>query len=327
MKEIVIDTLGSDRGEVEIVEGAIDSRHCFPNYRFVLVGTEKHIHEVLKKEGENIDDYVILDSKPLDDDIHDAMSMLRFKGHCSIVDAFDYAKSHREAIGVFSAGPTGMILVSSIRHIGCFPQVNFPVLASFLYNIHHKLFCLVDCGANIEIREDKLLQFGQLGSALMKSYCGIDNPRVGLMNVGKEDTKGDSLRRAAFPLFQESGLNFIGNIEGSDVFMDKVDVVACDGFSGNVILKNTESVGLIGARMAEMNHEEKTARQLYEMFAYNELGGAILLGTDKIVMKAHGASNRKSVKAVVKDIIRLDENHFIELMRNEIASEKKQNFC
>lgn len=323
MKEIVIDTLGSDKGEEEIVLGAIESHRRYPEYRFVLIGIQKEIEEILRKNNENPEEYGIIDSLPLDESIHDVMSMLRFKGHCSMVDAFDYAKSHDEVAGVVSAGPTGMLLVSSIRHIGCLPEVNFPVLASFLYNIHQKLFCLVDCGANIEIREDKLFQFAQLGSALMKSYCGIENPRVGLMNVGKEDTKGDSLRRAAFPLFKESGLNFVGNIEGNDVFMDKVDVVACDGFSGNVILKNAEAVGLIGAKIAEMNHEEKTARQLYEMFAYNELGGAILLGINKVVMKAHGAANRKTILAVVKDIIKLSQNDFVGLMKKELDSEKE----
>ena len=322
MKKIVIDTLGADKGERELVLGAISAHRQNTNYQLVLVGNANNITSILKEENENQEDYVIIDSQPLDPSIHDVMAMMRFKGHCSMVDAFDYAKNNEDVAGVVSAGPTGMLIVSAMRRIGLIDGVSFPALAALLLNIHQKPVCLVDCGANIEIREDKLLLFAQLGTALMRSYCGIELPRVGLMNVGSEDTKGDSIRRAAFPLFKESNLNFYGNIEGSDVFLDKVDVVACDGFSGNVILKNAEAVGLIGVKVAQMNHDEKTAEMLYNMFAYNELGGAILLGANKVVMKAHGAANQKSMASIIKDVVLLDEGNFVENMKKEIAVEE-----
>lgn len=321
MKKVIIDTLGADKGEKEIVLGAIKAHHDNPNYQLVLVGIKDNIEATLKENDETIADYIIIDSLPLDPSIHDVMSMMRFKGHCSMVDAFDYAKNNDDVAGVISAGPTGMLIVSAMRRIGLIEGVSFPALAAVLLNIHQKHVCLVDCGANIEVREDKLLQFAQLGTALMKSYGGIQSPRVGLMNVGKEDTKGDSIRRAAYPLFKESNLNFCGNIEGSDVFLDKVDVVACDGFSGNVILKNAEAVGLIGRKIAQMNNDEKTADMLYNMFAYNELGGAILLGANKIVLKAHGAANQKSIASVIADVIKLDEGNFVENMKAALVNE------
>lgn len=320
MRKIVIDTLGADQDASVLILGAIAARKQNSDYQLVLVGIQADIEKTLNENGENPQDYIIIDSLPLDPSIHDVMAMLRFKGHCSMVDAFDYARDHDDVAGVVSAGPTGMLLVSSIRHIGLLEGVAFPALAAMLLNIKQRNVCLVDCGANIEIREDKLFQFAQLGTALMKSYCGIESPRVGLMNVGKEETKGDSIRKAAFALFKESNLNFIGNIEGSDVFLDKCDVVACDGFSGNLILKNAEAVGLIGMKIAQMNGDEKTANMLYNMFAYNELGGAIVLGAKKVVFKAHGAANSKSIASVIADVVKLDKGNFVSNMAAQLAA-------
>jgi phosphate acyltransferase len=320
MKKIVIDTLGSDKGEEEIVRGVILSKRKVDNdFMYILFGNEENIRSVFLKENEPLDGYEIHDSPLIDENvIHDVMSMFRFKEHCSMVDALEYAKKDEEALGVVSTGSTGMLLVSSILHMGMLKGVSFPALATFLYNIKGNLFCLLDCGANIEIREDKLFQFAQLGVALMRSYRGIENPRVGLLNVGKEENKGDSLRRAAYPLFQNSGFNFVGNIEGNDVFLDKVDVVACDGFSGNMILKNAESVAMICKSIAMRNGDEKTAKQIYDSFGYTELGGAVIVGTKKPIVKAHGASNSKTVISVIDDIIRLSENNFIVNMEKEL---------
>lgn len=323
MRKIVVDTLGADQDEAVLIKGAIAAKKELSDYQIVFVGVQSEIEEVLTLEGEKAEDYIIIDSVCLDPSIHDVMAMLRFKGHCSMVDAFDYAKDNDDVAGVVSAGPTGMLLVSAIKHIGLLDGVAFPALASLLLNIKQNYFCLVDCGANIEIREDKLVQFARLGTALMKSYCGLTSPRVGLMNVGKEDSKGDSLRKAAHALLLKSNLNFIGNIEGSDVFLDKCDVVTCDGFSGNIILKNAEAVGLIGMKIAQMNNEDKTAESLYKMFAYNEQGGAIVLGAKKIVIKAHGAANDKTILSVIHDIVKLDKGQFVENMALEIKKENE----
>lgn len=322
MKEIVIDVLGSDKGASELVLGCIQARIEHPDYKITIVGVKDEIVKVLTDNNEDISLYNVIDSKPLPSEIHDVMSMLRYKEHCSVIDALEYAKANDDVAGVISAGPTGMVLVSSIRHLGLLDGVDFPALGVLLYNIKQQYVSIVDCGANIEIKEEKLFQFAKLGTALMRSYCGIESPRVGLMNVGTEDTKGDSLRKAAFPLFKNSSLNFVGNIEGNDVFMDKVDVVACDGFTGNIILKNAEAVAMIARHIALKNDEKKTADDLYNMFAYNELGGAIVIGSKKPIIKAHGAANRKTIASVVSDIVKLDQNNFIENMKKEIAAEK-----
>lgn len=310
MKKIVVDTLGSDQGEEEIVKGVMEAHRLYPEYRLVMVGNKENILKTLSDKGGFEDDYEILNSDPLDPAIHDVMAMLRFKGHCSLTDAFDKASSDPDVIGVLSAGPTGMLLVSAIKHIGLIDGVNFPALAALLINIKQKPVCLLDCGANIDVPAQKLVTFAQLGTALMKSFCGLENPRVGLMNVGKEDTKGDKLRKEAFALLKDSSLNFVGNLEGSDVFLDKADVITCDGFTGNVILKDSEATALICKKIVDMTAPGDEAalqasKGIYKMFAYNELGGAIVLGTKKIVMKAHGAANAKSIGSVIGDIIQL----------------------
>lgn len=320
MKKIVIDTLGSDKGEDEIVKGVILAHQKNRgDIKYILFGNRQNIIKVLEEEKESISEYEIHEAPLLDENIiMDVMAMFRYKESCSMVDAFEYAKKDDEVIGLISTGPTGMMLVSSIVHMGMLKGVSFPALATFLYNVYGQYFCMVDCGANIEIREDKLLQFAQLGVALMRSYCRIQNPRVGLLNVGKEENKGDTLRKAAFSLFQKADINFIGNIEGNDVFMDKVDVVACDGFSGNMILKNAESVAMICKEIALKNNDDKTAQDVYDMFAYTELGGAMILGPKKMVFKAHGASNKKTIISVIDDILKLNENHFIDNMKKEL---------
>lgn len=322
MKKIVIDTLGSDKGEEELVLGAIQAKKKHPDITFVFSGDKDDIERILSREKEDISSYSIIPSVAFDFSIDDVMSMIRFKGHCSILDAYDYAKEDKDVIGIISCGSTGMLLVSSLRHLGVFTGISFPVLGTVLYNINHKYFSLVDCGANIEVREQKLVQFASMGSALMRSLCGIESPRVGLLNVGKEENKGDSIRKSAFHLLKSSDLNFIGNIEGSDVFLDKADVVTCDGFSGNVVLKTAEAVGMFAMHIAEKNHEEKTAKQLYDLFAYNELGGAILLGTKKLVFKGHGASNRKTIVSIVDIIDKLNQNNFLDNLRREVTVEK-----
>lgn len=322
MKKIVIDTLGSDKGEEELVLGAIQAKKKHPDITFVFSGDKDDIERILSREKEDISSYSIIPSVAFDSSIDDVMSMIRFKGHCSILDAYDYAKEDKDVIGIISCGSTGMLLVSSLRHLGVFHGISFPVLGTVLYNINHKYFSLVDCGANIEVREQKLVQFASMGSALMRSLCGIESPRVGLLNVGKEENKGDSIRKSAFHLLKNSDLNFIGNIEGSDVFLDKADVVTCDGFSGNVVLKTAEAVGMFAMHIAEKNHEEQTAKQLYDLFAYNELGGAILLGTKKLVFKGHGASNRKTIVSIVDIIDKLNQNNFLDNLRREVAIEK-----
>ena len=181
----------------------------------------------------------------------------------------------------------------------------------------------------MDANSEKLVQFAQLGSALMSAYLNVENPRVGLLNVGTEDTKGDALRKETFSLLKASSLNFIGNIEGCDPFMGKCDVVVADGFSGNVLLKDTEAVGMICRGITKQLGKDdpiakKIADTIYSLFGYTEQGGAIILGTKKIVYKAHGAANAKSVASIVSDIVTLHEHDFIKKISKGIQQQNQE---
>lgn len=324
MKEIVIDTLGADLGPSVLIQGAVEARRKNPSYRLVLVGYRVEIEKELRAEGEDPSSYGIIDSLPLDPSVHDVMGMLRYKGKCSLLDAYDYAKDNENVAGIVSAGPTGMVLVGSIRHLGLLDGVNFPCLAAKLRNIRGNPVILADCGANIEVPAEKIVQFALLGRAFA-SACGIASPRIGLMNVGKEDTKGDSIRKKAFALLsaRKEEVNFVGNIEGSDLLLDKADVVACDGFSGNLLLKNAEATALICEKIVRKvasgdKAAEKAAGFIHANFAYNELGGAFLLGAKKAVVKAHGAANASSITSIVSDIAAVSEGNLLSKMQEEI---------
>ncbi len=324
MKEIVIDTLGADLGPSVLIEGAVRAHRDHPDCRIVLVGFKKEIEEELTKEGEDLSAYGIIDSLPLDPSVHDVMGMLRFKGKCSLTDAYNYAKENGGVAGVVSAGPTGMVLVASIRHLGLLEGVNFPCLAAKLKNVRGNPVILADCGANIEVPAEKIVTFALLGKAFA-SACGISSPRIGLMNVGKEDTKGDSIRKKALSILdaRKEELNFVGNLEGSDLLLDKADVIACDGFSGNLLLKNTEATALICEKIVRtVGKDDPKALQaadfIHANFAYNELGGAFLLGTKKTVVKAHGAANASSIRSIVSDILDVDKGNIVMKMQEEI---------
>ncbi len=317
MKEIIVDTLGADADGSVLVRGAIQAHHKNPSYNMVLFGNKEEMEKTFQEVGESFDGYTLIDADTLSPEVHDVMAMLRYKGHSSLTDAMDYLSSHEEAAGLLTAGSTGMVLVSAIKRIGLLDGVSFPALAAMLPNIHGGRVCLVDCGANLEVPAEKLVQFAKLGAALSSAYCGIENPRVGLMNVGKEDTKGDSLRKKTFALLKETDLNFVGNLEGSDLLLDKADVITCDGFTGNCLLKNAEAVGLIASKMVlSLGKDDpsikKASHLLSSTFSFTELGASIVLGCKKMVLKAHGAANEKTIATVSEDIIRLDENHLLE---------------
>lgn len=325
MREIVLDTLLGDKGPSEVVNGAILAKKSHPEYRMVLIGNKEDILNILKENGEQENDYTIVESKPLDSSVTNPMALLRYKEHSSLMDMYAYLLSHEEAGAGLSLGPTGMLIVGAKVSHGLLDGVEFPSLAAILKSYNGKNVCLVDCGANLDISSRRLLQFAKQGVALMRAHDGIANPRVGLLNVGTEDYKGNALCKEAFPKFKNSDMNFVGNIEGNDVFMDKVDVVATDGFAGNIILKNAEAVGLISKGLVESidktnENIKKAGEILFKMFGYTDQGGAILLGTKKPVIKPHGASNRLGIASAIEDLIKLDQNGFSADMEKELST-------
>lgn len=319
MKKIVIDTMGADMGSALIVTGVAKALKEIPDFFPVLVGPAAETETILSQEGIESSRYSLIDASQF---IRNEDNPACIFGGCddtSMAIAYGQLKNDPECDALLSAGNTGALLVGSICRLGLLPGLRFPVLASALPCNGDNLLILVDCGANIECTADDLTRFAKMGHIYSKSYCGIENPRIGLMSVGREAQKGTALIQQAHKQIAQLGLNFVGNVEGSDLVTDYADVIVSDGFSGNLLLKCAESVGKAAMKIVEKystNAEEakKICQALYETFDFNSRGAATFLGPKKTVVKMHGSANADTVVASIAQILRLEKAQFSKAM-------------
>lgn len=309
-KKIIVDICGADEAPQVIVKGTVDTLKEQNEYDLVIVGPEGIIKETFANESDAIKARTeIIDADGVVTNHDNPILMIKEQNDTSMVKALTAMKERDDIVGMVSAGSTGSLLVGSIFRLGLFNGLKQPALSSALYNINGGFFCLVDCGANVNVRPKDLMDYAHMGSAFMEAMNGIDFPRTGLINVGKEKGKGNELAKEAYnKLEADESINFIGNIEGSDILLDKADVIVCDGFTGNVILKSLEATGLVAARM--MGNPEKVVR----FFDYNSQGGATFLGTRKIIVKAHGAANSDTIRSCIEQVWALEKGGFTEKM-------------
>ena len=318
MKEIVIDLLGSDSGWEELLLGVIQATKKFPEYRFVCAGPKKAIENKLNKEGISLDLIKILDAEKVISNDDNPMQILRGGFlDTSLLISISYLSESTDAIGLITTGSTGATLVSSRFKLGLIGNVQTPALGALLKHYNGSDFLLLDCGANLSFNADKYVEFAHIGYSFMKAYLKKDNPRVALINVGKEEHKGSDTLKSAYQQLKNENINFIGNLEGHDVFLDKGDVLVCDGFTGNVILKNAESVGLICSTLAKNEKQEELSKKINSLFNYTALGGALVLGAKKIIYKGHGSSKASSIVPICNDLINLDRNNYIDIITKE----------
>lgn len=324
MTKIIIDTMGADIGFQPIVTG-VGQAICqdlafFP----VLVGPARESKDILDSMGIDPARYELVDAN---DFIRNEDPPTCIFGGCdgkSMAIAYDRLKNDPTCDALLSAGNTGALLVGSICRLGLHPGLRFPALTSALPCNGENLLCLVDCGANIECTADDLTRFARMGHIFSKCYCGIESPRVGLMSVGREKQKGTALIQQAYQQIDQLGLNFVGNVEGSDLVTDYADVIVADGFSGNLLLKCAESVGKAAIAIVERSgadaHTVAVIRQkLFETFDFNSRGAATFLGPKKTVVKMHGSANTNTVVASIAQILRLEKAQFSQAMASEMT--------
>lgn len=309
-KKIAVDICGADAAPQIILKGAIEAVKEQGEYDLVIAGPSGIIEEAFSGENASLSDRIeILDAEGAVSNHDDPRLMIKGQEDTSMVKALLELKARDDIVGMVSAGSTGSLMIGSIFRLGLFKGLMQPALSSALWNIHDRYFCLVDCGANVNARAKDILDYARMGSAFMEAMNSVDNPRVGLVNVGREKGKGNDLAKEAYDLLEaEESINFIGNIEGSDVLMDIADVVVCDGFTGNVLLKNLEAAGMAAAGM--MGNPERVVK----FFDYNSQGGATFLGTKKIIVKAHGAANAGTMRACINQAWALERGGFTEKM-------------
>ena len=323
MKKIVMDVMGADKGLTPFVKGAELSNRQYPDYRIVFVGNKEVLEEEIKNAS--LINYEIVDAKEVFLNTDSPMDLVKGKDETSLVKALKLLKEDDECVAMVSAGSTGGFLVGSIFRLGLINGIKFPALASPMIKIHQKWFALLDCGANLDIDSKTMIKFAKMGTALMKSAFGnIENPRVGLINVGKEETKGNALAKESYQLLKESNLNFVGNIEGHEIYLDKADVLVCDGFVGNVFLKGAEALSQIIEQIIRNmvpNNEEvsKACDFVHKNFNYNEEGAAVFLGPRKICLKAHGHASENTILSSIRFAVTLHEGNFIDNLNKEFA--------
>jgi len=305
--KIVVDAMGGDSAPAEIIKGALEAARQF-NQEIILVGDEAIIRQEMVGCTDKLvsvvhaPDVISMSESP-------SVAVRRKKGS-SIVRAMHLLKEGTTA-ALVSAGNTGAVMAAGVLFLGLIVGIDRPALATVLPS-KGGWTLLLDAGANADCKPYHLLQFAIMGYLYAREILGIHNPRVGLLNIGEEETKGNELTLAAYPLLANAGINFIGNVEGRDIYQDTVNVVVCDGFVGNIVLKAAE--GMSTAFM-QMMKEETTKKWFARagftmaMFAlrdfrrrldYAEYGGVPLLGVNGVIIVCHGSSTSRAIKNAIR---------------------------
>lgn len=286
--------MGGDFAPIQTIKGAILAKKELKSQdELVLFGPNKLILESLNQFGANASDYRIIDCNQVIEMGDDPVKSFIEKTDASIVKGFYYLKQGL-IDGFASAGNTGAMLVGVSKVIGLIDGVLRPCISSYYPNNAGKNNLILDVGINSDAKPENLVQFALLGSLYAKTIMGIENPKVALLNIGEEENKGSSLVKATYQLLKnDKNINFIGNIEGGDLYKnDLVDVIVCNGFTGNVVLKLAESFYNI---LSERNITDS----YFDNYNYENYGGTPVLGTPKTVVVGHGKSSDKAIKNMI----------------------------
>lgn len=307
---IAIDAMGGDHAPDEILKGALLALEEYP-VEILLVGKEEVIRDRLKALAPRAGDGIqIVDAREVVEMEDNALAPLRKKRNSSIRVCANLIAEGR-ADSMVSAGHTGATMTSAYKVLGTIEGVDRPALAAILPSLNGHTV-LLDVGANVDSKPGHLREFAVMGHFYAQMLFGIEHPRVGLLSIGEEEGKGNELTKETFRVMKETGLNFIGNAEGRDVFNGNADVVVCDGFIGNVVLKASESLGEFVSRTLREELTRNAVRKagalllksafddLKRRMDYSEYGGAPLLGVNGGCIVCHGRSNPNAIKNAIR---------------------------
>src|SRR6266513_411057 len=339
--KIALDAMGGDFGPPNLVAGAVMALREYPYVnKLFLVGDSAQIEAELKKHGCNDSRIEITHATQVVDMSDRAWSAVRRKKDSSVSRAFDLVK-RGQADAVVSAGHTGAAVAAGTIKLRTLPGIDRPGIAAVLPT-ETNVFVLIDAGANIDARPEHLVQYAFMGTVYSRHVLGYKSPKVGLISLGEEDVKGNEMTKEVFKMLKKSSLNFVGNIEGRHLFEDPVEVVVCDGFVGNVILKTCESIAVAMFKWlkAELQRNPKRAmgaalakdafRTIHRKTNYEEYGGSPLLGVNGICIIAHGASTPLAIKNALRVAVESIEHqvnpHIVEEIKlyNEKAAAAPQ---
>ncbi|MBO6118489.1 MAG: phosphate acyltransferase [Bacteroidales bacterium] len=313
---IGLDVMGGDYAPAAIVKGAIAAKEeLSADDELVLFGRKSDIEKVFEQcGGANISDFTIVDC-PEVIDMHDSpIKAFKVKPDSSLAVGFGYLKAGK--IDTFaSAGNSGAMLVGTMYSVGLAEGVLRPCLAALIPKEKEGVTVLLDVGVDTDTKPDTLYQFGLLGSLYAESTLNIKNPRVALLNIGEEEGKGNLQCKAAYQLMKDSSYNFVGNAEPREIFSDNVDVIVCDGFVGNLIMKNIEAFARSVAKRGLVD-------DFIKRFNYEIYGGLPLLGANKVVIIGHGVSNDKAIKSMILQSKKIYQSDIISRLSDSFKANK-----
>lgn len=327
MSKIAIDVMSGDHAPLEIIKGCVEASNE-TNATLILVGNKDIITNELKQYTYPAERIEIVDAQEVIT-MEDSPTMaIRRKKDSSMVVGLNLVKD-KKADALVSAGNTGALLAGGTTIVGRLKGVERPALAS-LIPVDNGFSLLMDCGANVDAKASYLVQFAHMGHIYMKELMNIENPSIGLINIGVEEEKGNAVVKETYSLLKESNLNFMGNVEARDISLGKADVLICDGFVGNVVLKQMEGFGMWIFKLLKEELTKNWVRKLGAMiimpalkslknrFDYSEQGGAPLLGVNGLVLKTHGSAKAKQIKHTILQAVRLAEQEVVSKIEQNI---------
>ena len=324
--KLIFDINGGDN-KSEIIKGAIEASNELDT-DIILVGREDFIKENLQELDYNKDKVEIVDAKENIENNEDPAFALRRKKDSSIVIAMTLLKE-KKGDALISAGSTGALLAGGLFIVGRIKGIKRAVLPTSIPGLKSNTM-VIDSGANMDTSPELLLEFATLGEVFLKEYYKIDSPKVGLLNVGSEEGKGNSLYKETYKVLKDSNINFVGNIEARDIMNNDVDLLVCDGFDGNILLKSIEGVVDFAVKnvfysleKSDLDDESKALFSKFLMTKFKnldakEVGGTILLGIDGNIIKAHGNSDERAIKNAAKYAISIVESNVVKKIKDKV---------
>ncbi len=313
--KIAIDVMGSDHGPALLVEGAVQALRDHEELSVVLFGDAEIIEKKLKESDCDRTRVEVVHASDVITNYDNPMEAIFRKNDSSLVKALVALGEREDLVGLINAGSTGALLAGSLRYVPA-KELKRPALAAILPAEQGGFTCLCDTGANIDCNADQLVAFAHMGSEFMKEFYGIESPRIGLLSNGAEETKGNKLVKETHARLKlEKDLNFIGNIEGNRALSGDCDVLVCDGFAGNQVFKNSEGIArriitdvVKYAKKTGNPEMMKLVAHLMGLYDFSALGGAIILGVGKPIIKARGTANADSIRNTASMLLNMAKN-------------------
>ena len=330
---VAVDAMGGDNAPGEIVKGAVEAVQAENDIKVFLVGRQDAVNAELAKYTYDKEKIEVVHAEEVIEMAEPPVNAIRKKKQSSLVIGMNMIK-HQEADAIVTAGSTGATLVGGQVLVGRIKGIERPPLAP-LVPTEKGVSLLIDCGANVDARPSHLVQFAQIGSIYMENIVGIKNPRVAILNIGAEEEKGNQLVKETFPLLKECpGINFIGSIEAREIPHGGADVIVCEAFAGNIVLKLYEGVaatllskvkeGLMSSLRSKIGALliKPALKQTLKSFDASQYGGAPLLGLNGLVVKTHGSAKAIDVKNSILQCVTFKQQDINGKIKEHIIVEK-----